>query len=207
MNETQKMLNGLPYLAWLDGLEEARTACRVALAAYNTMGPWNRPEMDRQIRLILGSAGKNILVNQPFYCDYGTNITVGDNFFANFGVTILDVAPVHIGSNVLFGPHVALYTAGHPMHPAGRASGYEWGVGITIGNDVWLGGNVIVNPGVTIGKNVVAGAGAVITKDIPDNVFCAGNPARIIRKITDEDRNYYRKDLEWPEYTNSRFEP
>ena len=207
MNETDKMLNGLPYLAWLDGLEEARVACRAALAAYNTMGPWNLPEMDQQIRGILGECGEDLMINQPFYCDYGSNITVGNHVFANFGLTILDVAPVRIGDHVLIGPHVSLYTAGHPMHPAGRASGYEWGLGITIGDHVWLGGNVIVNPGITISSNVVVGAGAVVTKDIPDNVFCAGNPARIIRAITDEDRNYYRKDLPWPDYTTDRFNP
>ncbi len=199
MTEKEKMLAGLPYRAWLDDLEEERIQCRILLNSYNTMGPWNKPEMDEAIRKILGGCKSIVQINQPFYCDYGKNITVGENFFANFGLTILDVAKVTIGSNVQFGPHVALYTAGHPMHPETRSSGYEWGIPITIGDNVWLGGNVIVNPGITIGNNVIAGAGSVITKDMPDNVFCAGNPARVIREITEEDRKFYRKNLEWPE--------
>lgn len=201
MTEPEKMLQGLPYRAWLDGLEEARLACRVKLAAYNNQDPRDKETLDKLIREILGSAGQDLTLIQPFYCDYGTNIHLGDNFFGNFGLTILDVAPVRIGHNVQCGPHVSLYTAGHPLHPETRKTGYEWGAGITIGDNVWLGGNVIVNPGVTIGHNVVAGSGSVITRDMPDNVLCAGNPARIIRPITDEDRKYYRKTLEWPEYT------
>ena len=113
---------------------------------------------------------KNIMVVPPFYCDYGSHIEVGENFFANYNCTILDVAPVKIGDNVLFGPNVSLYTAGHPLHPVSRNSAYEYGISITIGDNVWLGGNVVVTPGVHIGNNVVIGAGSVVTKDIPDNI-------------------------------------
>ena len=142
---------------------------------------------------------KNIMVVPPFYCDYGSHIEVGENFFANYNCTILDVAPVKIGDNVLFGPNVSLYTAGHPLHPVSRNSAYEYGISITIGDNVWLGGNVVVTPGVHIGNNVVIGAGSVVTKDIPDNMVAAGNPCRIIREITEEDKKYYYKDREFDE--------
>lgn len=136
-------------------------------------------------------------IETPFRCDYGSNITVGNNFYANFNCTILDVGKVVIGENVMFAPNVSLYTAGHPVHPDSRNSGYEYGIAITIGNNVWIGGNVIVNPGVTIGNNVVIGAGSVVTKDIPDNVIAVGSPCRIVREITEEDRKFYYKDREF----------
>ncbi|MNC60607.1 Galactoside O-acetyltransferase [compost metagenome] len=127
---------------------------------------------------------------------------MGENFYANFNCTILDVGKVVMGENVMFAPNVSIYTAGHPVHPDSRNSGYEYGIAITIGDNVWIGGNAIINPGVTIGHNVVIGAGSVVTKDIPDNVIAAGSPCRVIREITEEDRKYYFKDKEFdvPDY-------
>ena len=142
----------------------------------------------------------------PFYCDYGSHIEVGENFFANYNCTILDVAPVKIGDNVLFGPNVSLYTAGHPLHPVSRNSAYEYGISITIGDNVWLGGNVVVTPGVHIGNNVVIGAGSVVTKDIPDNMVAAGNPCRVIREITEEDKKYYYKNRKFDEEAWTKIE-
>lgn len=118
-------------------------------------------------------------------------------FFANYNCIILDVGKVIIGNNVQFAPNVSLYTAGHPIHSDSRNSGYEYGIGITIGDNVWLGGNVVVNPGVHIGNNVVIGSGSVVTKDIPDNVIAIGNPCKVIREITEEDRKYYYKNYEF----------
>ena len=138
-----------------------------------------------------------MFIEQPFRCDYGKNIEVGNNFFANYNCVILDVAKVTIGENVMFAPNVSIYTAGHPIHPESRNSGYEYGIPVTIGNNVWVGGNVVITPGVTIGNNVVIGAGSVVTKDIPDNVIAVGNPCRVIREITEEDRKYYYKDKEF----------
>ena len=138
--------------------------------------------------------GVGVHIEAPFHCDYGKNIEVGDYFFANYNCAILDVGKVIIGDNVQFAPNVSLYTAGHPIHPDSRNSGYEYGIGITIGDNVWLGGNVVVNPGVHIGNNAVIGSGSVVTKDIPDNVIAVGNPCRVIREITEEDRKYYYKD-------------
>ncbi|MFA9398240.1 MAG: sugar O-acetyltransferase [Clostridiaceae bacterium] len=197
MNQKDRMLAGLPYKAWLDGLPEERMENKKKIYKYNHCLPDEKEKNDELIRDILGKAGSNINIHVPFYCDYGKNIEIGDNFFANYSCTILDVGKVIIGNNVQFAPNVSLYTAGHPIHPDSRNSGYEYGISITIGNNVWLGGNVIVNPGVHIGNNVVVGSGSVVTKDIPDNMIAAGNPCRIIREITEEDRKYYYKNYKF----------
>ncbi|TCL62263.1 galactoside O-acetyltransferase/maltose O-acetyltransferase [Hydrogenispora ethanolica] len=193
MNQKDRMLAGLPYKAWLDGLPEERMENKKKLRKYNQCQPDERATIDELIRDILGKAGVGVHIEAPFYCDYGKNIEVGDYFFANYNCTILDVGKVIIGDNVQFAPNVSLYTAGHPLHPDSRNSGYEYGMSITIGNNVWLGGNVVVNPGVHIGDNVVIGSGSIVTRDIPDNVIAAGNPCKVIRKITEEDRKYYYK--------------
>ncbi len=188
------MLAGLPYKAWLDGLQEARTENRIKVREFNQLHPSKEEEADQIIRSILGSAGENIHMEPPFHCDYGKNIEVGKNFYSNFNCTILDVGRVVIGDNVMFAPNVSIFTAGHPIHPDSRNSGYEYGIGVTIGDNVWIGGNVTVNPCVTIGKNSVIGSGSVVTRDIPENVIAAGNPCKVIREITEEDRDYYYKD-------------
>lgn len=136
-------------------------------------------------------------INPPFYCDYGNHIIVGKNFGANYNCTILDVGKVYFGDNCLLAPNVSIYTAGHPLHPDSRNSGYEYGMDIHIGDNVWIGGGSIVCPGVTIGSNCVIGAGSVVTKDIPDWSLAAGNPARVIRKITEEDRKFLFKKQEF----------
>jgi maltose O-acetyltransferase len=164
---------------------------------YNRCRPEEDGKIDLLLRDILGKAGVGIHMEAPFYCDYGKNIEIGDYFFANYNCTMLDVGKITIGKNVQFAPNVSLYTAGHPIHPDSRNSGYEYGIGITIGDNVWLGGNVVVNPGVHIGNNVVIGSGSVVTKDIPDNVIAVGNPCKIIRSITEEDRRYYYKKYEF----------
>lgn len=194
MNQIERMLAGLPYKAWLDGLSQARLENKKRIHRYNLTEPDQTEELDRQIREILGSCGKNIVVEQPFHCDYGKNITVGENFMANYNLTILDVGPIVIGDNVMLAPNVSIFTAGHPIHPQARNSGYEYGIKITIGNNVWIGGNSVIVPGVTIGDNCVIGAGSVVTKDIPKNSLAVGNPCRVIRPITDDDRVYYFKD-------------
>ncbi|MEO3945965.1 sugar O-acetyltransferase [Gorillibacterium sp. CAU 1737] len=197
MNQKERMLAGLPYKAWLDGLSEERMANKRNIREYNLLEPDDHETRDALIRRILGKTGEAVHVEAPFHCDYGSNIEVGNNFYANFNCTILDVGKVIIGDNVMFAPNVSIYTAGHPLHPDSRNSGYEYGIGITIGNNVWIGGNVILNPGVTIGNNVVIGAGSIVTKDIPDNVIAVGSPCKVIREITEEDRKYYYKDREF----------
>lgn len=197
MNQKERMLAGLPYKAWLDGLSEERMNTKMKIYEYNNCRPDDGEKMAELLKDILGKTGTTPFIEQPFRCDYGKNIEVGDNFFANYNLTILDVGKVIIGDNVQCAPNVSFYTAGHPIHPQSRNSGYEYGIEITIGDNVWVGGNVVINAGVHIGNNVVIGSGSVVTKDIPDNVVAVGNPCRVIKKITDDDRKYYYKDREF----------
>lgn len=194
MNQKERMLAGLPYKAWMDGLTEERNANKLRIYRYNQLSPEQSEEREKLIREILGSCGESIHVEAPFRCDYGYNIEVGNNFYSNYNLTILDVGKVIIGENTMLAPNVSIYTAGHPVHPDSRNSGYEYGIGVTIGNNVWIGGNAVINPGVHIGDNAVIGSGSVVTGDIPANVIAAGNPCRVLRPITDEDRKYYYKN-------------
>ena len=193
MNQRERMLAGLPYKAWLDGLGEERFACKQKIYDFNNLSPNLNESATLMLKDILGKTGENICIEAPFHCDYGWNIEVGENFFANYNLTILDVAKVTIGKNVQMAPNVSIYTAGHPIHPDTRNTGYEYGIPITIGDNVWIGGNVVILPGVKIGDNVVIGAGSVVTKDIPENVIAMGNPCKIVREIIEEDRSYYYK--------------
>ena len=140
---------------------------------------------------LLGKHGKNTAILAPFFCDYGYNIEVGDNFFANHNLCVLDPAKVRIGNNVFIASNVNITTAGHPIDAETRNSGIEYAYPVTIGDSVWIGSNVCILPGVTIGSNVVIGAGSLINKDIPDGVVAVGNPCRVLRKITPEDKNKY----------------
>ena len=167
---------------------------RRKLHAFNLLPPDEEEQAQRLLLELLGKTGRDPWINAPFHCDYGSNIEVGDNFFANYNLTILDVGKVTIGSNVQFAPNVSIYTAGHPLHPDSRNSGYEYGLPVTIGDNVWIGGNVVLLPGVTVGSNSVIGAGSVVSRDIPEWVVAVGSPCRVVRRITEEDRKYYCKD-------------
>lgn len=193
MENQERRDNQLPYISDEKVMNEQKRA-RTITQQINTADRSDFRLLQGLFQDLFGTSGNNVFVNPPFYCDYGTNIHVGDNFMANYNCTILDVAKVIIGDNVMFAPNVAIYTAGHPIHPESRNSGYEYGIEIVIGNNVWVGGNVVITPGVHIGDNVVIGAGSVVTKDIPSNVVAAGNPCRIIKNITEEDKKYYYKD-------------
>lgn len=197
MNQKERMLAGLPYKAWLDGLREERIACRKLLYTFNSLPPEQWDRTHELLQQIFGKIGEECNVHAPLHCDYGKNTEIGENFFSNYNLTILDVGKVTIGSNVQFGPNVAIYTAGHPIHPDSRNSGYEYGIPVTIGDNVWIGGSTVVMPGVTIGSNCVIGAGSVVTRDIPDWSIAVGNPCRVLRTITEDDRKYYFKDREF----------
>ena len=201
MNQKERMLAGLPYKAWLDGLPEERARAQRACWEFNRLPPDARAECTAILRGLLGKAGENFHIEAPFHCDLGYNIEIGDWFYANYNCVILDVAKVTIGENVQFAPNVAIYTAGHPIHPGARNSGYEYGIPIAIGSNVWIGGNTVVLPGVTVGDNAVIGAGSVVTRNSPANTVAAGNPCRVLRAITEEDAAYYFKrrrfDVDW----------
>lgn len=197
MNQKERMLEGLPYKAWMDGLKEERAECKQKIYDFNQLPPTESARVPEMLKNIFGKAGTDIWIEAPFHCDYGWNIEVGNNFFANYNLTILDVGKVTIGDNVQMAPNVSIYTAGHPIHPEARNTGYEYGIPITIGNNVWIGGNVVILPGVAIGDNVVIGAGSVVSRDIPDNMIAVGNPCRVIREITDADKKFYYKNREF----------
>lgn len=197
MNQKERMYANLPYLAWLDGLSEMRLENKKKIYEFNHLPPERWDENTSLLKKILGKTGENIHIEAPFHCDYGCNIEVGENFFANYNLTVLDVGKVTIGANAQIAPNVSIYSAGHPIHPDCRNSGYEYGIDVTIGDNVWIGGSATIMPGIHIGNNVVIGGGSVVTKDIPDNCIAAGNPCRIIRQITEEDKKYYYKDREF----------
>jgi len=195
MDNKERMIANLPYKSWMDGLNEERMECKKKLYEYNNMPPDKQAEREKLLREILGKTKEGYLcIESPFHCDYGYNIEVGTDFFANYNFIVLDCGKVRIGDHFMCGPNVQICTAGHPIHPDSRNSGYEYGIDVTIGESVWIGGNVLVCPGVTIGNNVVIGGGSVVTKDIPDNVVAVGNPCRVLREITEEDRDYYFRD-------------
>lgn len=193
------MLMGKPYISD-DYCRKLMLDAKRKLYKFNNFDfqcdDWKQ-RLDELILDVLGSAGENITVLPPFHCDFGKNIKVGKNFFANYNMTVLDVADVVIGDNVFIAPNVSIYTAGHPIHPKARNSMNEYGIPITIGDDCWIGGSVVICPGVNIGKGTVIGAGSVVTCDIPENVVAAGNPCRVLRKITDDDIKYYFKKREF----------
>ncbi len=183
MTEKEKMLAGQLYRP---ADPELRELSRHARVLYHKFNMTSEDELDRRKELLdelLGAIGKGLVIQPPFYCDYGFNISVGDDVFLNMNCCILDIMPVTIGSRTMMGPNVQIYTATHPMDPIERSSGQEFAKPISIGEDVWIGGGAIINPGITIGNGVVIGAGAVVTKDVPDMVFIGGNPARVIREI------------------------
>ena len=179
-----------------DSVMEEQKVCRKILQRLNTVDRSDFDEIGKIVKELLGKSD-GAFINPPFYCDYGSHIEVGKNFFANYNCTIIDVAKVKIGDNCQMAPNVAIYTAGHPLHPVSRNSMYEYGISVTIGDNVWIGGNTVIMPGVHIGSNTVIGAGSVVTKDIPDWVVAVGNPCRVIKQITEDDKKYYYKDREF----------
>lgn len=197
--ELKKMINGDIYHQTKE-LLSLRLDLRDKLYEYNHCRPREIEKRMRLIRDMFGQVSKNYYVEQPFYCDYGFNITIGDNFFSNSNLTLLDVAPITIGNDVLIAPNVGIYTAGHVLDPEIRKkTGAEFGQPITIGNNCWIGANVTILPGVTIGDNVVVGAGSVVTKDLPNDVLAVGNPCKVLRKFNDKDRSIYFKEKKIPQ--------
>lgn len=181
--EKEKMLAGELYNAADKQLSDERVQTRLLLKKLNETREDEQEEITRTLKQLLPNAGSDLSIQPPFYCDYGYNIKTGDKVFFNFNCVVLDVAQVAIGSGTLFGPNVQIYTATHPMDYKERASGLEYAKPIVIGEDVWIGGSVVICPGVTIGDRTVIGAGSVVTKNIPPDVFAAGNPCKVIRTL------------------------
>lgn len=182
--EKEKMLEGVLYDANNDReLIAERLRCKEYCHEYNLLSPSQTDRRDYILRCLLGRTGERFLIEQPFHCDYGYNIEIGENFYANVNCVILDEAKVIFGDNVFIAPNCGFYTAGHPFDIEQRNGGLEYARPITVGSNVWIGAQVCVLPGVTVGDNCVIGAGSVVTKDLPANVLAVGNPCRIIRKL------------------------
>jgi maltose O-acetyltransferase len=196
-SEKDRMIEGLPYNATDETIQKGRQLARELLFIINTTHPSEKAKLRELFLKLIVGLKERFLIEPPFQCDFGYNIITGENFYANYNLVILDSAMVTIGKNVLIGPNVGIFTAGHPVHPELREMGYEFAFPISIGNNVWIGGNVVINPGIKIGDNSVIGSGSVVTKDVPANVVAAGNPCRVLREITDRDRQYYYKNLKF----------
>lgn len=183
--EKEKMLAGEPYDPMDAQLLAERREARRLIKAFNDMPHVQLDERLRLLKELIPASGAGVWIEPPFYCDYGSNITLGERVYFNFNCVVLDVAPVRIGSRVMFGPAVQVYAATHPLNAAQRSSGVEFGKPIEIGDDVWVGGGAIVCPGVRIGARAVIGAGSVVTRHVPEDVFAAGNPCRVVKQITE----------------------
>lgn len=181
--EKEKMLAGEMYDSQEPELLKEKSRARRLTRLFNQSLETEKEERMSILKDLFGSTGKNISIEPDFRCDYGSNIHVGENFYANFNCVILDVCEVRIGNNALLGPAVQIYTATHPLDYIERNSGLENGKPVTIGDNVWLGGACVIMPGITIGNNAVIAAGAVVTKDVPANTVVGGNPAKVLKEI------------------------
>ena len=186
MTETEKLDLGLEYNFWDEGVNARKLHAIEGCAKLNAISPLDEDAREAAVRELFGRAGSNPTVLSVFSCDNGRNIFVGDNFLANYNVTILDIAPVRIGNHVMIGPNTTISTVFHPLSPAKRRQHTGQAKPVTIGDDVWIGANCTILPGVTIGNNVVVAAGAVVNKDVPDNCVAGGVPAKIIKYIEDD---------------------
>ena len=190
--ERERMIAGRTYRSTDAELTEARAATKRVLHEYNNTHPDDEARRLELLRGLLGSVGEHVWIEPPFRCDYGSQITMGEFVFANYDLTILACAPVTIGDLVLFGPRVTIATASHPVDFRQRtADMFEYAQPVTIGEGAWLGAHVVVGPGVTIGARAVIGAGSIVTRDIPSDVVAVGNPCRVVRDITEQDRQAY----------------
>lgn len=186
MTEKEKAENGELYNANYDKeLIAERNCCKTICFQYNHLAPLEVEKRNDIIRKLFGKTGKQFQIEAPFYCDYGYNIEIGENFYTNHNCVILDGAKVKIGDNVFIAPNVGIYTAGHPLNSQQRNEGLEYAYPVTIGHNVWIGAHVVILPGVSIGDNTVIGAGSVVVRDIPANVLAVGNPCRVIRKLAE----------------------
>ena len=191
MTEKELMLSEQLYIAKDPQLAQDFQRARRLTRLINTATEEQADYRMGLFRELFGKIGENFWIEPPFRTDYGCNTYIGENFYANYDCIFIDVAKISIGDNVLFGPRVCLFTAGHPIDAEVRNSGLEYGKKITIGNNVWIGGNTVINPGVTIGDSTVIGSGSVVTKDIPSGVVAAGVPCRVIRPITEDDKQLW----------------
>ncbi len=186
MKEVEKMAAGLPYNFHDEEVEALHEKAMIWLKQYNAIDDLDYDAQEESLRKNLGSIGEHVWIAKTFNCDHGTNIFIGNDFTANYNFTVLDITDVRIGDHVMIGPNVLISTVNHPITPKGRREHIGIAKPVTIGNDVWIGGNVTILPGVTIGNNVVIAAGAVVNKDVADNTMVGGVPAKVIKTIEND---------------------
>lgn len=177
-------------------LQEERDHCKAMIFDYNNTHPTEKEKKNKILKNLLGGCGERFWMESPVHMCYGSHVFIGENFYANFNLTLVDDGEIHIGDQVMIGPNVTLCTTGHPVYPLYREMAAHYSLPIHIGNNVWIGSHTVVLPGVTIGDNAVIGAGSIVTRDIPANVVAVGNPCRVMREISERDKEYYFRDLQ-----------
>lgn len=176
-------------------LEKERIQCKEVLFHYNNTSPSQGEKRQELMKNLLGSCGQSFFFEPPVHMSYGSHVHIGEHFYANFNLVLVDDGEIHIGNRVMIGPNVTLCTTGHPVYPLYREMVAHYSLPIHIGNNVWIGAHSVILPGVTIGDNAVIGAGSIVTRDIPANVVAVGNPCRVMREISERDKDYYFRDL------------
>ncbi|WP_443662498.1 maltose acetyltransferase domain-containing protein [Clostridium sp.] len=194
MTIRERIKNGMLYVDVGEGLDEERIRCKELLYDYNNTRPNEEIERKDLLKKLLGDMGEDIWIEPPVHMAYGTNVHIGNHFYANFNFVIVDDIDVYIGEHVMIAPNVTITPTGHPVDSELRRPGTQFSIPVRIGNNVWIGSNVVILPGITIGDNAVIGAGSVVTHDIPENVVAVGNPCHLLRKINERDKEYYYKN-------------
>ena len=194
MTEREKIAGGRLFTDMTEGLPEERLRGKELMTAFNATLPSEAEKRISLVKKMFKRTGEHFWIEPPVYFAYGSHISIGEGFYANVNLTVIDDWEVDIGNRVLFGPNITISTTGHPLDPEKRREGKMYAFKVIIEDNVWIGGGVIINPGVTIGRGTVIGAGSVVTKDIPANVIAVGNPCRVLRPIGPEDKEYYFRD-------------
>jgi galactoside O-acetyltransferase len=194
MTERENIAQGRLFTDMTEGLPEERLRGKELMTVFNGTLPSETEKRLQLVKQMFRKTGKFFWIEPPIYFAYGSHISIGENFYANFSLTIIDDWEVDIGNNVLFGPNITISTTGHPLDPEKRREGKMYAFKVIVEDDVWVGGGAIINPGVTIGRGAVIGAGSVVTKDIPANVIAVGNPCKVLRPVGPEDKIYYYKE-------------
>ncbi|NOW92758.1 galactoside O-acetyltransferase [Clostridium beijerinckii] len=194
MTISERIKNGMLYVDIGEGLDEEREKCKELLYDYNHTRPSEKIKRKDLLKELLGDMGDEIWIEPPLHMAYGKNVHIGNCFYANFNFVIVDDIDVYIGEHVMIAPNVTITPTGHPVDPDLRKPGTQFSIPVKIGNNVWIGSNAVILPGVTIGDNSVIGAGSVVTHDIPENVIAVGNPCRVLRKISEHDKEFYFKN-------------
>ncbi|MBR4451592.1 MAG: sugar O-acetyltransferase [Clostridia bacterium] len=195
MTQTERMNAGMIYDPGSDEIMSAQVPYQVKLREFNALAQTDYAGKEKYMKEVFAECGENCYIELPFYANWGGHhVHFGSNVYANFGLTLVDDGEIFVGDRVLFGPHVTVATANHPVNPELREKSYQYNKDVHIGRNVWIGANTVIVPGVTIGENCVIGAGSVVTKDIPPNTVAVGNPCRVLREIGDRDDEFFYKE-------------